>query len=70
MQRQPCIPACTRCGDRIGVYEPFWVQLVDGTLRSSSYLNLDQDLGRQQSPLRQWHRGCLALEDALGMTDR
>ena len=28
------------CGDRIGVYEPIWLELADGALHRSSYLNL------------------------------
>jgi hypothetical protein len=70
MPFQPILPGCSRCGDRIGVYDPFWMQLADGTLRSSSYLNLQWDLRPGQSLLRVWHRGCVALEDALGSSER
>lgn len=66
MQVQPSIPGCSRCGDRIGVYEPFWLQLDDGTMRSSSYLNLHRDLRRGERMLALWHRGCVALEEVVG----
>jgi hypothetical protein len=29
---------CAMCGDRIGVYEPLWLELTDGSLRRSSFL--------------------------------
>jgi hypothetical protein len=60
---QHSLPACSRCGDQIGVYERFWLELADGTLQSSSYLNLHWDLLGAQTRLRLWHRDCLALED-------
>jgi hypothetical protein len=49
---------CARCGDRIGVYEPLWLELADGTLQSSSFLSLDQYASHAQA--RVWHHGCLA----------
>ena len=52
---------CTRCGDRIGVFEPLWVELSDGTIHSSSFLNLGQHLGNEECRrARFWHAGCLA----------
>ncbi len=48
---------CARCGDRIGVYEPLWIALADGTLRASSYLNLDEHELDERARL--WHHGCL-----------
>ena len=52
---------CTRCGDRIGVFEPLWVELSDGTIHSSSFLNLGQHLGNEaRRRARFWHAGCLA----------
>jgi hypothetical protein len=55
--RKPLL-VCARCGDRIGVYEPLWAELADGTLHSSSYLNLARcDLHHES---RFWHLGCLA----------
>jgi len=49
--------SCARCGDRIGVYEPLWVELGDGTLHSSSYLELGGY--KSHEPWRLWHQGCL-----------
>jgi len=49
---------CARCRDRIGVHEPLWLELADGTLCSSSYLNLDRHEWHERSRL--WHHGCLA----------
>ena len=58
MQDRKWLLVCARCGDRIGVYEPLWAELPDGTLHSSSYLNLARcDLHRES---RFWHLGCLA----------
>ena len=49
---------CAGCGERIGIYEPLWCELPDGTLGSSSYLNLSCEQRRGRS--RFWHLGCLA----------
>jgi hypothetical protein len=49
---------CARCGDRIGVYERLWLELADGTLRSSSFLNLAQH--ELHGRARLWHHSCLA----------
>jgi hypothetical protein len=49
---------CAACGDRIGMYEPLWCELPDGTLGLSSYLNLSCEQRRGRSRL--WHLGCLA----------
>lgn len=58
MEDRNWLLVCARCGDRIGVYEPLWLELADGTLHSTSYLNLAKyDL--HQEP-RLWHLGCLA----------
>ena len=52
---------CTRCGDRIGVFESLWVELSDGTIHSSSFLNLGRHLGNEERRrARFWHAGCLA----------
>jgi hypothetical protein len=48
---------CAMCSDRIGVYEPLWLQLEDGSVHRSSYLNLGDHPGRDVSRL--WHRDCL-----------
>ena len=51
---------CALCGDRIGVYEPIWLELGDGTLHCSSYLNLSDYPGHD--PSRFWHVDCLTPE--------
>jgi hypothetical protein len=51
---------CARCGDRIGVYEPIWLGLVDGSFHRSSYLNLGDHPGHD--PSRLWHLDCLIPE--------
>lgn len=48
---------CAMCGDRIGVYEPLWLEMVDGSLHRSSYLNLGDHPGHD--PSRLWHLDCL-----------
>lgn len=48
---------CALCGDRIGVYEPIWLERADGSLHRSSFLNLDDHPGYDQSRL--WHLDCL-----------
>ena len=58
---------CARCGDRIGVYEPVWLELADGALRSSSYLNLDRYAPYERSRL--WHLGCLAPDGVPPTTE-
>lgn len=47
---------CAACGDRIGVYEPVWTRGADGSLVTTSLLNLTDD-GEQPPVL--WHAGCL-----------
>jgi hypothetical protein len=50
-------PCCSRCGDRIGVYERIWVQHEDGALEESAFLRIRiSDLAR---PIRLFHGGCL-----------
>ena len=49
---------CALCGDRIGVYEPIWLELADGGGRyRSSFLNLGDHPG--YDPSRLWHLDCL-----------
>ena len=55
-------PICTHCAGIIGVYEPVWIQLTDGSLRESSLLNLAKDAPLGQSITRIWHAGCLAAD--------
>lgn len=52
------LPVCARCGERIGIYEPLWLERADGTLCSSSYLNLGNHERSERARL--WHPGCLA----------
>lgn len=51
---------CVMCGDRIGVYEPIWLELADGGLHRSSYLNLGDYPALDRSRL--WHLECLDPE--------
>jgi hypothetical protein len=53
---------CAMCGDRIGVYEPIWLELPDGSVHRSSYLNLGDNPG--YDPSRLWHHDCLIREAA------
>ncbi|HYB30091.1 MAG TPA: hypothetical protein VEF89_26020 [Solirubrobacteraceae bacterium] len=48
---------CAMCRDRIGVYEPIWLELPDGNVHRSSYLNLGDHPGYDESQL--WHLDCL-----------
>jgi hypothetical protein len=54
---------CAMCGNRIGVYEPIWLELADGSLVRSSYLNLGEHAGHDGSRL--WHFDCL-IPKAVG----
>ena len=54
---------CASCRDRIGVYEPIWLELANGDLSRSSYLNLGEYPGRDE--LRLWHDTCLPWEMLL-----
>jgi hypothetical protein len=47
---------CAHCGERIGVYELLRVEQPDGTVGSSSYLNLTP-IELHRSP-RVWHWQC------------
>jgi hypothetical protein len=47
---------CCRCGDRIGVYELAWLEHDDGTLISSSLLNIAP--AARRGLRRAWHAGC------------
>ncbi len=51
---------CALCGDRISVYEPICLELADGSLHRSSFLNLGDYPGYDQSRL--WHLDCVILE--------
>ena len=49
---------CVGCGDRVGVYEPAWVELDDGTFRPSSRLGISGELERRGVPVVLWHLAC------------
>ena len=57
---------CALCSDRIGVYEPIWLELADGRLDRSSFLNLGDYPGYDQSRL--WHLDCL-IPDVMPRPD-
>ena len=59
------LPVCAHCGDRIGVYEPPWVEVADGTLHSSLFLNLDRYAPHARA--RVWHHACLAPPASRGV---
>jgi len=57
---------CARCGDRIGVYEPLWLELADGTACTGSYIGLRTG---PQEWSRLWHLGCLPIEELPEVQD-
>jgi len=54
----PTVPRllCACCGDRIGVYEPVWLERPDGTRVRSGLL----ELGDAPAQGRRFHSECLA----------
>jgi hypothetical protein len=56
-------PVCCACGDRIGVYEPIWLTLDDGTVVVSALLNLDDYRSRMRPDARLFHVSCLESGD-------
>jgi hypothetical protein len=52
-------PVCGVCGDRIGVYEPIWLALDDGTLVASALMHLDDHRDQISGDPRLFHAGCL-----------
>lgn len=50
---------CTKCGDRIGIYEPFWLHQPDGTLVNTAFLPLRAS-GNDDAGSSFFHLGCLA----------
>jgi hypothetical protein len=48
---------CAACGDRIGVYEPVWIEHPDVGMIRSSYLQLDPVTRRHGCSF--WHDGCV-----------
>lgn len=61
-------PACGVCGDRIGVYEPIWLALDDGTLVASALLKLDDHRAVMHGDPRLFHVGCLEPDQAVPLT--
>ena len=55
-------PLCATCGDRIGVYEPLWVEQPDGTLSCTGMLEISRHTDGEQDVLRLYHFGCLPAE--------
>ena len=51
-------PVCLACGDRIGVYEPVWLQLEDGSFTASGLLQIDL---RSPTP-RLFHLRCVEVD--------
>ena len=47
---------CSECHDRVGVYEPIWVLLADGSERRGSPLTLADELGSPGALVL--HEGC------------
>lgn len=60
MQSTTSKPICGVCGDRIGVYEPVWLELEDGTLVLSALLNLDDHRASMSGDPRLFHLACRA----------
>ena len=58
MSPMAAYPICCACGDRIGVYEPVWRQLVDGGFAVSALLQIDWHRTRP----RLFHLGCLEVD--------
>jgi hypothetical protein len=48
------LPVCATCGDRVGVYEPIWLERADGTLVRSGLL----EIGDEPIACRVFHSGC------------
>jgi hypothetical protein len=51
-------PVCSACGDRIGVYEPVWLELEDGTVTTSALLQIDW----ARTEPRLFHLSCLEVD--------
>jgi hypothetical protein len=61
-------PVCGACGDRIGVYEPIWLALDDGTFVPSALLNLDEHRSTIQGDPRLFHVGCVDPHEGMAIT--
>ena len=49
-------PVCAHCGDRIGVYEPIWLEYPDGTRVRSGLL----ELGDRATEGHLYHSECVS----------
>ena len=61
-------PVCGVCGDRIGVYEPIWLALDDGTLVASALLKLDEHRARIHGDPQLFHLACLEPGESEPLT--
>jgi len=59
---------CGVCGDRIGVYEPIWLALDDGTFVASALLNLDEHRSRINGDPRLFHADCIDPDEGIAIT--
>jgi hypothetical protein len=57
---------CAACGERIGVYEPLWWELPDGSIVDSALLALRKDARSGHAHSRFYHHGCLAPAEVPG----
>jgi hypothetical protein len=53
---------CERCSGRIGVYEPLWWQLADGSMVPSAFLPMSLSSYALRLGSRFYHRACLPPE--------
>jgi len=49
---------CDHCGASIGVYDPFWWQRPDGSVREIGFLAIRDDPERDHPASRFFHTGC------------
>ena len=57
-------PVCAACGDRIGVFEPLWLQSSDGQIAGSTVIELNES-SRAEAPSALFHIGCITPHDIL-----
>jgi len=58
MGHDPGWPICQRCAKRVARYELGWIEHADGSLTTSSVLDLDARARRDAA--RIWHAACFA----------
>jgi hypothetical protein len=59
---------CAHCGDRIGVYEPVWLEYADGSVVESTLLSLGDPRALTADGARLLHDECRAQRQALAST--